>query len=221
MKSGKTFDCGGNQITGTGHISMAGRAISFWGNPVNRITDSAVQNCKLANFNIGIYLYYADRITAKDCTMEDMAGHEGSNGYGITLDETGNNIITDNEITQVVSNGIHLFNTWNNSITKNRISSARFGIVLDFDPTNNLFEDNEVTGCMHALHLDDTPGFSNTFMNNIFCGSSSADIYNYGDFDPSNIGIGNTCSTTHTSYGVSTWEDSDALPGQPCRYTCP
>lgn len=111
--------------------------------------------------------------------------------YGIYLDLSSNNKITNNNLYSIKWEGIHFNSSSENNITNNNISSGDYGIRLIASSNNNTITNNNISKNWLGIHLGESSNnniTSNDFVNNgIFIEGTQLSHYNSHNIPTDNI----------------------------------
>ena len=133
--------------------TVNGKPIYYWVNQQDKAVPSdagwvALKGCKnitVQGLNLdrcgdGLILFNTSVSTIKGNVLT-------SNAYGIRLlQQSNNNIITDNTIGRSSDNGIYMSASSNNTISKNQITAnSKDGIAIDYYSYNNTINQNQIT----------------------------------------------------------------------------
>lgn len=143
----------------------------------------------------GIYLYYRNYVTVKNCKIKDFS-------YGIYPYYSNDNTFTNNTIETNTSHGIYLYSAYRNIITDNNIKSNNgYGVYLNYYSENKIFHNNFINNSNNPQAYSRS-GYTNYWDNNYPSGGNYWS--NYTGTDPDGDHIGNT------AYSVS--GSSDRYP---------
>jgi len=134
---------------------------------LNYVSNVTIKNTNIKNFGAAVSLYK---------TSDSRVSRNNINAsYGIILDESSNNTVSDNNITASHHYGISLWGSQNNEISKNSVTATirtgnrptfiRTGILLAYSSNNNSLIMNNVTHCENGIQLWDSS--DNVLRNNI------------------------------------------------------
>jgi|GEM_PF-1341214 len=187
---------------------------SYSGNPLDTVIRASssgdhvfyvnANNVKISGFTIsganqnapysGIYLYRAG-----SCTIENNV--ISGNWYGITLDNSTGNVLSNNEVSSNSDTGIYLVGSVNNKLTGNTVSSNyQYGIWLkDSSNTNNL-TGNLASSNTRSGFLLDNQCIGNSLVNNVADANGGHGIY-LNTASSSNSLKNNTVSS-NSIYGI-------------------
>ena len=187
-KTGITFDCKGNKITG-------GDAYEIYGIFLKNGSGNTVRNCKVSSFTHGIYVYYSDSNTITLNTANSNA-----NGDGLLIMYSSHNTAANNSFTSN-SEGILVLNSSYNTVSNNTITSnSQAGIELMYSNINtftkNILSSNGMYGFSFVSSSDNAANMNRA------CSHSTQDIHI--DDAAGNTGSGNTCDKTDG------WNDTGA-----------
>jgi parallel beta-helix repeat protein len=187
-KSGITIDGKGFKLQGTG----GGIGLNL-----SSSIGVTVQNMRIIQFGIGIYAPSATSITVTNNTIQGLSYF---NGYGVSLNGTGSNLIIGNYITET-HYGVFIYGPGNdNKILNNTFITNEYSILLGSQCNNNAIYNNFFTNNTDGVHLDDSQ--DNLIEDNRMVGNTGRGIYMH-------IGNGyNTiCNNTITNNGDGIFTD--------------
>jgi parallel beta-helix repeat protein len=160
--AGVTLDCNGHTISGSG---------SSTGVNVSNSDSAVVHNCTITNFNNGIGLDLSDNV---DLTYNNITG----GATGIFVFQSATATIQNNDISRTSTNGITLSETGNNIIVNNNIHDNSYvGISMLSTSGSNNITLNNVTGCQYGIQVGTTT--SKIYNNNIY-GHSTRSVNAFG-----------------------------------------
>ena len=147
-------------------------------------------NIVLSNSNYGIYLKSS---SANNTLINNIAMN---NFWGIYLDSSGANILTNNSVT---NGGIRLLSSSNNILNNNTVLSSGNGIELYYLSTNNILTNNTVTS-NRGTGIQLTVSSNNILTNNIALNNGGGFTL-FGSND--NILNNNIASNNSGGFGIS------------------
>ncbi|MFH1290541.1 MAG: NosD domain-containing protein [Nanoarchaeota archaeon] len=219
-----TLDCDNHLITGSGEnhgIYLGYR---------DRVT---IKNCKVQNFNIGIYLLRSSENTVSDNELK-------SNAYsGISVRQNSdNNIISGNNLINNSFNGIIVVHTsnnnvlsentanknghgisviyysYNNTLSRNTLNKNSCGIILDHEAESNVVSENTANNNRHCGILI-VSSFSNVLtdntLNNNGDNNRGEGVYFYRSF--SNILSDNVINNNLQGIKLLTFSNNNTFTG--------
>ncbi|MFH1587847.1 MAG: right-handed parallel beta-helix repeat-containing protein [Candidatus Diapherotrites archaeon] len=214
-----TLDCQDHLIDGTEISNSKGIYL-------NTVTGTTVENCRISEFDFGIYLENSNYNTI-------INNNSYNNGYfgiflwqshgnalidnntsnndsdGIYFDSSNSNLIANHNTNNNENCGIYLGNSRNNSVTNSVANENDWaGILLNYtsnnnEITNNVFQNNnEGVRTMNSMQ--------NIFYENIFSNNTEYNAYE-------SMGTNDWNNTTTGNY----WGDFNSNPGYPTHYEIP
>jgi len=160
------------------------------------------------NNSNGIYLYYSfyDNLTNDNCSNNGL--------YGIYLQNSSNNTLTNNNTCSNNEYGIYLRNSsYDNLINNTCGNNGDSGIYLSFSSNNTLDNDNCSSNNYYGIYLY-ASSYSN--LTNNTCWNNFWGIYLNRHLSSYNILIGNTCGNNR-AYGIYLYDSSNnTLTGNTC-----
>ncbi|OGD44041.1 hypothetical protein A3K79_07475, partial [Candidatus Bathyarchaeota archaeon RBG_13_46_16b] len=135
--------------------------------------------------NYGFGLINVNNVTIKNTDIRDF-------GYGINIDNSGDNVILGNNITGSLFDGVWISSSsWNNSLYGNRVEGNSYGISI-FSPCNlvcgNWISDNWIGIRVVAPNINLTKNLLNSNNYQLSVDQESSDWMDYIDFiDSSNL----------------------------------
>lgn len=132
-------------------------------------TNVTVRNCNLDGFDIGIFVEDSSNNTISNNTITDTYAES------LSLYNSSNNTISNNTITESVYFSILLGDSSGNTISNNTITDNQGpGIQLYMGSSNNNLSNNTVTNSSTGFYFWESP--SNTVESNYVCGNWISDI---------------------------------------------
>lgn len=144
-------------------------------------TNSTVEKVKMTGRGDGIRLLYCSDISIVDSILRDHA-------IGIAIDNSFDNVIKGNEISNHTTRGIHLSNAYNNIISGNIFAANSYAIAPDVDAASagNMVTSNNFTKNSIAISVyGDMKIFGNVFEDNsmaILLSGSSGTVITHNTF---------------------------------------
>ena len=153
----------GNIINGSNDMGIA-----LYNSVGNIIENNFITNC--TSTAIRLYQENYRNIIANNTIINN-------NGYGITIEDSDNNIFSNNTI---LSNhdGILLYDSKENTISKNKISECLSGIYL-FESVEQNIKKNIITECSKAIYIEESD--ENTVEKNQMTNNTAGLFISYSD----------------------------------------
>ena len=194
----------GDVYTFTGDIAVDGSATGLIIERDNMTLDGAGYRFSRLSVSVpvnGLELTGRTNVTIKNLEVTTFFD-------GIVLNNSSNNKIQENTITNNNNDGVGLYSSWNNTVSGNTITNSMWiGVRLFSSSNNNNVSGNNVTDNTYGVRLENS--FNNTVSENIIadndCGirtilSESNEFYH-------NHLNNNTVQANVTAGYVNTWDD--------------